>query len=361
MSEAPDRLSMTDTTGPDALTLIEEMIERGGDIPEDLPGSPYEQEKLKNILGKIHEMHSFVSRMSDGDLNTPLSFRGFLAGPLKALQSSLRHLTWQAKMIAEGDLSQRVDFLGDFSLSFNQMVANLADNRDQLVSRKEELERSYAALSQANNKLNILSSITRHDILNHVMVIVNYCFLLKEAIADPKQKKQLEAIEFSGKEIQHLIEFTRSYQDMGVLEPMWQRIPVIFTNPTISGLVKDISLQLPGQCYEIFADQMLVKVMYNLVENSIRHGGSVTEIRVSYAEEESLLRIIYEDNGSGISEDEKEKVFKRGYGKNTGLGLFLIREILSITDITIKETGTPGEGVRFEMTVPERYFRRCVS
>ena len=118
-------------------------------------------------------------------------------------------------------------------------------------------------------------------------------------------------------------------------------------------------MKLPDQCYEIFADQMLVKVMYNLVENSIRHGGGVTEIRISYVDEQSLLRIIYEDNGSGISADEKEKVFKRGYGKNTGLGLFLIREILSITDITIKETGTPGKGVRFEMTVPEKYFRRC--
>lgn len=359
MSVAPDRFSMTDNFGPAALTLIEEMIERGGDIPSDLPGSPEEQEQLKKILGKITEMHSFVSRMSEGDLNTPLSFRGFLAGPLKALQSSLRHLTWQAKMIAEGDLSQRVDFLGDFSLSFNQMVANLADNRDQLIKGKEEIERSYAALSQANNKLNILSSITRHDILNHVMVIVNYCFLLKEAIADPKQKKQLDAIEFSGKEIQHLIEFTKNYQDLGVLEPTWQRVPVILKNPMITGLLKDITLTLPDQCYEIYADQMLVKVMYNLVENSIRHGGQISNISVIYEDEGSVLRIIYTDDGAGIPEDEKKKVFKRGYGKNTGLGLFLIREILSITDINIIETGTPGKGVRFEMTVPDLYFRKC--
>ncbi|QXO93418.1 hypothetical protein KSK55_08430 [Methanospirillum purgamenti] len=68
---------------------------------------------------------------------------------------------------------------------------------------------------------------------------------------------------------------------------------------------------------------------------------------------------IYIDNGAGIPEDEKKGVFKRGSGKNTGLGLFLIREILSITDINIIETGTPGKGVRFEMTVPDLYFRKC--
>ncbi len=350
---------MTESPNRSALTIIEEMIENGGDIPENLPGSPEEQEQLRHILEKIAEMHSFVSRMSEGDLDARLSFRGYLAGPLKALQSSLRHLTWQAKMIAEGDLTQRVDFMGEFSLSFNQMVTNLADNRDQLISRKEELERSYAALSQANNKLNILSSITRHDILNHVMVIINYCFLLKEGISDPKLKKQLEAIEFSGKEIQHLIEFTRSYQDLGVHEPLWQRIPVILKHPSIAGLVQDLTVILPDQCYEIFADQMLVKVMYNLVENSIRHGGSVTEIRISYVDEGSVLKILYEDNGTGIPDDEKKKIFKRGYGKNTGLGLFLIREILSITDIHIEETGTFGKGARFEMTVPEKSFRRC--
>ncbi len=68
---------------------------------------------------------------------------------------------------------------------------------------------------------------------------------------------------------------------------------------------------------------------------------------------------IYIDNGAGIPEDEKKKVFKRGYGKNTGLCLFLIREILSITDINIIETGTPGKGVRFEMTVADLYVWKC--
>ncbi len=66
---------------------------------------------------------------------------------------------------------------------------------------------------------------------------------------------------------------------------------------------------------------------------------------------------MFEDDGQGISDNEKEQIFLRGYGKNTGLGLFLIREILAITGITIVENGIYGQGVRFEMTIPHEHFR----
>jgi signal transduction histidine kinase len=64
-----------------------------------------------------------------------------------------------------------------------------------------------------------------------------------------------------------------------------------------------------------------------------------------------------EDNGIGIPPGEKEKIFEKGIGKNTGLGLFLAKEILSITGITIRENGTPGKGAMFEITVPKGMYR----
>jgi signal transduction histidine kinase len=50
-------------------------------------------------------------------------------------------------------------------------------------------------------------------------------------------------------------------------------------------------------------------------------------------------------------------LFTKGFGKHTGLGLYLSREILSITGITITENGEPGKGARFEMTVPDGSYR----
>jgi signal transduction histidine kinase len=51
----------------------------------------------------------------------------------------------------------------------------------------------------------------------------------------------------------------------------------------------------------------------------------------------------------------------RGFGKNTGLGLFFSREILSITGISITETGVYGVGARFEIRVPGGIWRRFVE
>jgi signal transduction histidine kinase len=58
-----------------------------------------------------------------------------------------------------------------------------------------------------------------------------------------------------------------------------------------------------------------------------------------------------------VAPEEKDKIFLKGFGKHTGLGMFLIREILSITGMTIRETGTPGTGVRFEIRIPAGAFK----
>ena len=67
--------------------------------------------------------------------------------------------------------------------------------------------------------------------------------------------------------------------------------------------------------------------------------------------------MIFEDDVEGVKASGKEKIFERGYGKHTGLGLYLAREILGITGKIIKETGEPGKGARFEMNVPKGRFK----
>ena len=108
---------------------------------------------------------------------------------------------------------------------------------------------------------------------------------------------------------------------------------------------------------EIFADPLIVKVFYNLVDNAVMYGGKITTIRFSALEREGVHIIVCEDDSEGVPAGEKKKIFERGFGKNTGLGLFLSREILSITGTTITETGGPGIGARFEIAVPKGLYR----
>ncbi len=105
--------------------------------------------------------------------------------------------------------------------------------------------------------------------------------------------------------------------------------------------------------YRFFQIRCLKRFFFNLLDNSIRHGVWVNEIRVSYHLSGGDLIVVWEDNGVGVADNEKERIFELGFGKNRGFGLFLARKILSLTDITITENGEPGKGARFEITVPK--------
>ena len=109
----------------------------------------------------------------------------------------------------------------------------------------------------------------------------------------------------------------------------------------------------------VYADAYLDKAFTQLLDNSVRHGGNVTEIRISLVPLEGGTEIIVEDNGAGIPLDEKERIFDRGVGKNTGWGLFLAREILAVTGISIRECGEPGKGARFVLGIPKDAFNEA--
>ena len=220
------------------------------------------------------------------------------------------------------------------------------------ITKRKQIEQ---ALYNANKQLNLMTNITRHDILNGVTGLLGYLELAEE---DPSLfsslsiQKTLKTITLK---IQEQIEFTRDYQTIGLNEPSWQNL-----NTLLNGLhpPEGIALTSPACQYEVYADLLLEKVFHNLLDNSIRHGQTVTEISVSCIEESNRLKVIYTDNGIGILPQEKEIAFTSGWGKNTGYGLFLMREILAITGSTIKETGIYGQGARFEILISRENFRR---
>lgn len=248
----------------------------------------------------------------------------------------------------------------DISQNIIGVIINVYD----ITQRKEsehDLERAYDAIHIAQSKLAILSSVTRHDILNRVMVISAYSGMLLENVSDEKALKQLKSMAIASKDIQHLIEFTKEYQELGYKKPAWQLIRNVINSRSIQSVLTGIELSIQGDPVEIYVDLMLEKVLYNLVENSKRHGETVTVITIKIEEAGEELLVTYSDNGVGVAEDEKKLIFKQGHGKNTGMGLFLIREILGLTHITIRECGVPGEGVRFEMKVPKGGWRRITE
>ncbi len=142
------------------------------------------------------------------------------------------------------------------------------------------------------------------------------------------------------------------------MSPVWQNIYWIVSTAVGALPMDGVRLDIRQDGLEVFADPLLEKVFYNLIDNALRYGGNrMTTLRVSSQENDDGLVIFFEDDGTGIHDADKNHLFTKGFGKNTGLGLFLSREILSITRITITENGVPGEGARFKITVPEGAYR----
>ncbi len=226
--------------------------------------------------------------------------------------------------------------------------------RLEIATDITERKKAEDALIQANRQLKLLSGITRHDILNQVTVCLGYIGIIKKKFHDPTLGEYLGKIESTTKAIRSQIEFTRVYQDLGTHEPQWHRLDNMLPRSQIPAT---ITLNGDVAGIEVYADSMLGKVFFNLLDNSIRHGERVSQIRVSSSQSDNGMTIAWEDNGIGIPADEKEKIFERGFGKNTGLGLYLSREILLITGITIREIGVPNKGAHFEINVPKGAYR----
>jgi len=239
-------------------------------------------------------------------------------------------------------------------IQYRGAPADLVMLRD-ITGRKAAEE----ALRLAHQKLNLLASITRHDILNQLLALKGYLILSYDWIDNPK--KIAEFIKKEGlvaQTIEEQITFTREYQEMGVSAPVWQNVGDCVAQVRAQLPMRDVSVTVDCDGLEIFADPLLQKVFYNLFENGLRHGGErMRSIRVYGHRTDRDLRLIYEDDGVGISAADKKRLFTRGFGKHTGLGLFLSREVLGITGITITENGVPGAGVRFEIVVPEGMYR----
>ena len=221
-----------------------------------------------------------------------------------------------------------------------------------------DLALAEESFRQANRKLALLSGITRHDIMNQLFVLEGHLQLLHDEMNNPALEPHFTMISGAKDRILSMIQFTKEYEQIGTHSPAWHRCRDIFNSAAREVPHEGITVENDiTEGLEIFADPLVVKVCYNLIDNAVRYGGTITTLRVYEEASGNDLLVICEDNGGGIAEGEKERVFERGYGKNTGMGLFLAREILAITGIGIRETGIQGQGARFEISIPRGIFR----
>jgi len=254
---------------------------------------------------------------------------------------------------------ETVDTVMAFYTKFARMVSTLSHSNITLARTVTERDTTLNSLLKVNQKLNVLSQLTRQDLTTQIFIVNSFLEMVKkQAKGQDGIIKNIESGERAVRSIKEITEFTKDYHNMGEKPPKWQNVKLSFLFGLSHISIGEIRHSLETENLEIFADPLLEKAFQGLLENSVKHGGHVSEIRVSHTVTPDWVTVVFEDNGVGISAEKKERIFLRGEGARASVrGLFFVQEILSITGIIIRENGEPGKGARFEMTVPKGAWR----
>jgi signal transduction histidine kinase len=149
----------------------------------------------------------------------------------------------------------------------------------------------------------------------------------------------------------------REYEKLGMQPPRWYVIDEVLIHAALLADFFKTEADLAIAGLEVFSAPLFEYILANLLENAKEHGNTVTRVKLSFRIAEDSGILLVEDNGIGVPCDQKKAIFTKGYGKKTKLGLYVSREILAMTGITIDETGEEGNGARFEISIPKGAYR----
>jgi signal transduction histidine kinase len=237
----------------------------------------------------------------------------------------------------------------------SQNTGNKSSHILIVIVNEGSIPRELGYYKKANSQLNLLNSLNRHDMINSLLAIRLFHHMLESDadLQDQKKKMILSHMDEALDLISQRIRFSEKYETLGIKKPVWMKVEesihaVINRNLEFVSRLGDL---------EIYADPQMELVFYNLAENALRHGKAVTKLEASFSCDNEGCLLSIQDDGIGIPPENKEQIFKRGFGSNSGEGLFYVRQILDLNNMSIHETGTYGEGARFDIRIPHGAFR----
>jgi signal transduction histidine kinase/CheY-like chemotaxis protein len=319
---------------------------------------------MNGLIGQFGEIKQSIVPIAKGNLNVQMPKNNFLASPFKQLHSSLSHLTWQTKQIANGDFNQRVDFMGDFSKAFNTMTNALKESQDQLLF---EIEKFKQLAELKNNYLNIMA----HDIRTPIGAVLGFADILLENEHTDQTRDYLETIH---RNCSYLLNLINNILDMAKLERHKMTLESIsFSLKTLgTDIGKLIAPKLSENTTYVFEwdddlpDNMmgdpnrLRQVIINLLGNAgkFTETGSISFMikKISFSDNTYTIRFSVKDSGVGIAKENLSKLFEPFSQENsgiaskyggTGLGLAISKEIVELMGGTIYVESTLGQGTTF--------------
>ncbi|MCW4016730.1 MAG: ATP-binding protein [Candidatus Bathyarchaeota archaeon] len=318
-------------------TIIKDINgEAGLALKVELPRNIYQQ-------GQSTSIYFMIIVLTTSIIVTAVSMIGLAKGVL----SRLTQLSTSVKGISsQQNPAKRVTVTGK-----NDEITDLADEINRMLAT---LEQSQDKLQITNEKLSVVGKLTRHDIRNKLSVIVNYVYLAKQKVAGNSDvTAHLDNIDSTIDQLESILNFSKTYEAVGVEEPSYIEVKGFVQEIVMFLGLSNIKFVNELDGLTLLADSLLRQIFFNLINDTLKNEEKVNQIRVYYETGKDELKLIYEDNSSGVPENEKELIFNETYGKDTGYALYLTRKICEAYGWSIQETGKHGKGVKFVITIPK--------
>lgn len=259
----------------------------------------------------------------------------------------------------------------------NQKVHERTDdlNREKIKTEiaLEESEKSKVQLQAANEMKGQLLSIAAHDLKNPLQVILGYEFYKEDMDLNDEEEEMLESIFNAAKKILRMISETLESAAADATQ-LNLKLKTINLTSILKESVKELQIlaERKEQQIQFFShtEKAFISIdkfwfreaVDNLISNAIKYSQPETVIKVNFSEHANFFLLEIIDQGQGFSESDKEKLFKKfqrlsaaptGGESSTGLGLFIVKQILDKHGFEIKLESQINEGAKFIINIPK--------
>ena len=238
-------------------------------------------------------------------------------------------------------------------LEIHGLIKDITERKKAEREAREAMEK----LDVVNEKLRVVGGLTRHDVRNKLTAVTGNAYLARKKLpGNSEVLDYLKQIEASVEQTVRILDFAKTYEALGVEELVYINVEkTVNEAASLFPHLKDIKVVNECHGLTVLADSLLRQLFYNLIDNSLKYGEKLSRIRVYYEKKNDHLNVVYEDDGGGVPQNVKPKLFDEGHttGKGSGYGLFLVKRMMEVYGWTIQETGMPDKGAQFTITIPK--------
>ncbi len=192
-------------------------------------------------------------------------------------------------------------------------------------------------MSEEKDEIRILM----HDIKNVLSRFFLRLSLIEQNIKDPEILKLVSELKIDSETIKEIIENYEKIAFQKTEKREYINLKKIFQE-AVSRFpeLKSKEIKVQYECQDnllLWADSRLIIILHNLIDNSLKHGGeNLSKITLSCENRQNELKIYYKDNGIGVPEKEKQRIFSKS------IGLWYIKKLCGIYRWQVKEIGEKG-------------------